>query len=108
MIDLINLDISKCKEITEELEHSNINNRIGFSCAEKSTILNYLKKRGEELAVLTCSAMDYISNQPLNGTSLKSFTDGKYLWSNEEIYHFEKYDLKLNDDFIQYVLNKTA
>ena len=27
---------------------------------------------------------------------------------NEEIYHFEKYDLKLNDDFIKYVLNKTA
>ena len=107
MIDLINLDISKCKEITEELDSSNIGSRIGFSCAEKNTVLNYLKERGEEYAVLTCGAMDYISDKPLNGISVKSFTDGNYLWSNEEIYHFEKYDLKLNDDFIQYVLEQT-
>lgn len=107
MIDLINLDISKCKEITEELDSSNIDSRIGFPCAEKKTVLNYLKERGEEYAALTCSAMDYISDKPINGASLKSFTDGEYLWSNEEIYHFEKYDLKLNDDFVKYVLEQT-
>ena len=32
-------------------------------------------------------------------------SDGVYQWYEDEIYHFEKYNLKLNDDFIQHVLS---
>lgn len=30
----------------------------------------------------------------------------RFYWSESDIYHFEKYNLKLDDDFIQYVLNR--
>ena len=33
-------------------------------------------------------------------------TSSEYCWTSEEIYHFEKYDLKLNDDVIRYILSK--
>lgn len=36
------------------------------------------------------------------------FTDGEYTWYTSWIYHFEKYNLKLNDDFIAHVLSKIA
>lgn len=36
------------------------------------------------------------------------FTDGEYTWYTSWIYHFEKYNLKLNDDFIAHVLSKVA
>jgi len=38
--------------------------------------------------------------------SVTCFNDGEYCWTSEEIYHFEKYDLKLNDDVIRYILSK--
>lgn len=28
-------------------------------------------------------------------------------WTNEMVYHFEKYDLKLNEGFIKYVLKRS-
>ena len=34
------------------------------------------------------------------------YSDSEYIWRESEIYYFEKYNLKLNDDFIKYVLNK--
>lgn len=33
-------------------------------------------------------------------------SDGVYTWYESEIYHFEHYNLKLNDDFIEHVLNQ--
>ena len=35
-------------------------------------------------------------------------SDGVYTWYESEIYHFDKYNLKLDDEFVDYVLNKTA
>ena len=32
--------------------------------------------------------------------------DGKYTWYESDIYHFEKYNIKISDDFINYVLSK--
>ena len=106
MIDLINLDISTCKEITDNLDYLTIQKRIRFLCKNKRKVLDYLKRHGEEYACLTCSAMDYVTNKHIKGISLKTFTDGEYLWTNEEVYHFEKYNLKLNDDFIRHVLEQ--
>ncbi len=35
-----------------------------------------------------------------------AYSDGIFTWYESDIYHFEKYNLKLNDDFIQHVLNR--
>lgn len=40
------------------------------------------------------------------GAADNQITDGVYIWYESWVYHFEKYNLKLNDDFIQYVLNR--
>jgi hypothetical protein len=49
---------------------------------------------------------DHISGKQLIG-SVETIDDGAYYWTSEEIYHFEKYDLKLNTDFIDHVLSKS-
>ena len=96
--------ISNYKEINGYASSPSIRSGIGFENQNKSVVLEYMKKNEAE-AVQSRTMMDYISGTALNG-SVECFTDGKYFWTSEEIYHFEKYNLKLNDDFIQYVLNR--
>ena len=33
-------------------------------------------------------------------------TDGEFVWYVSWIYHFEKYNIKLSDEFVQYVLTR--
>ena len=37
---------------------------------------------------------------------IEAFEDGVYYWHSDTVYYFEKYNLKLPDDFIAYVLSK--
>lgn len=78
---------------------------IGYHLNKKEIILIYFKEHNSETAIITCASTDYISGEKLSD-SVTCFNDGEYCWTSEEIYHFEKYDLKLNDDFIRYVLSK--
>ena len=94
----INVDISKLskKEFLELCTSDEID--------EKNRILKYLKSF-EVCAYSTAYVFDVVSR---NETVLDEviFTDGEYEWSSSWIYHFEKYNLKLNDDFIAHVLSK--
>ena len=38
--------------------------------------------------------------------TVRLYTDGEYSWTSEEIYHFEKYNLELNEDFVKKVIEK--
>lgn len=38
----------------------------------------------------------------------KMLEDDKYAWRSDLIYYFEKYNLKLDDDFIAHVMSKTS
>lgn len=40
------------------------------------------------------------------GIESLDYESGEFYWDSSDIYHFEKYDVKLNDDFVQYVLNR--
>ncbi len=70
----------------------------------KATILEYLKK-------FPCSAftsapvIDIFTDKEVKSAN-NGYTDGEYIWYESEIYYFEKYNLKLNNDFIEYVLEK--
>ena len=33
-----------------------------------------------------------------------AYFDGVYFWTDEDTYHFEKYDMRLNDEFVNHVL----
>lgn len=73
---------------------------------DKEDILDYLKGKG----VLKACGPDYFEDK-VTGKRIEmspnAYTDGVYVWYLDELYHFEHYNLKLNDDFIEYVLAKT-
>lgn len=98
--------ITKCKETTENPNDESVKFGIGYVCTEKNTVLKYLKKYSEDCVAIACVATDYVTGETLN-ESILSYDDGVYCWTNEEIYLFEKYNLKLNDDFIEHVLKNT-
>lgn len=76
----------------------------------KDTILNYVRsymEPGTHLFATTACVTDIVTGEETE-TPDNGFTDGEYLWYAAEIYHFEKYNLKLNDDFIAHVLSKMS
>lgn len=72
----------------------------------KTKILSYLKSFDEPSAYSSAYVTDVVTNEKFDKSD-NAYTDGIYTWYDSWIYHFEKYDMKLNDDFIQYVLEQT-
>ena len=73
-----------------------------FKCLEyqnKPELLSYLKSFADYL-VAAKAAMDYVTGKGMQN-SLIIYTDDRFLWSNEDIYHLERYNLALNEEFIQ-------
>ncbi len=73
---------------------------------QKELILKYLKNKNLEVAYTTEKVIDYIMQEQTN-VSVIAYCDDFFYWDSRDIYHFEKYDLKLSDDFINHVLAKT-
>ena len=69
----------------------------------KQKILSYLKA-GEDDGVRCSSVHDYVTDE-YTGSTIHLYTDGEYFWDDEEIYHFEKYNIPLTNDFLQKVAN---
>ncbi len=70
----------------------------------KKKVLSYLKSF-PECAYTSAPVFDAFNSKKVYDAD-NARTDGKYTWYESEIYHFEKYNLKLNEDFIQHVLNR--
>lgn len=70
----------------------------------KQKVVNYLKSF-EKNAYTTQPVIDVLTGEKLNFIN-DMRSDGVYSWFDSEIYHFEKYNIKLDDNFIQYVLSK--
>ena len=68
----------------------------------KNTILKYLRSFNED-CVSAGKVFDEIENKQVD-IALISYTDGEFYWNEADIYYFENYDLKLEDDFVQKVL----
>lgn len=69
---------------------------------EEEKILAYLKSF-EKCAYTTQPVIDLFTGERKDFIA-DARTDGVYTWYDHEIYHFEKYNLKLNDDFIKHAL----
>lgn len=84
-------------------EGSLVDNCKALNKADKEKVLKYLKKA--PITDRRCSSvMDYIKKQSTTiGDNLRD--DGEYVWAEEEIYHFEHYDIELDEDFVRKVLN---
>lgn len=79
--------------------------RVDKPIPEKERVLAYLKGF-EKCAYTSQPVIDLFTGEKQNFIA-DARTDGVYTWYDHEIYHFEKYNLKLNDDFIQRVLSRT-
>ncbi len=76
-----------------------------LSQSEKDRIIEYLNGGFVYLAG-DSSLNDPVSGDLFEKTSAwMSDDDEEYEWSNAEIYMFEKYDMKLRDDFVRKVLS---
>lgn len=71
---------------------------------QKEKILDYMRSI-HEIGYTTAHVVDVFTKQQLKVINNER-SDDVYAWAESEIYHFEKYNLKLNDDFIQHVLNQ--
>lgn len=72
----------------------------------KNDVLRYLHK-GKITSCSPARIRDIFTNEVMN-IPLNCMTDGVYAWRSDVIYYFEKYNLKLDDDFIYHVLKKLA
>lgn len=97
-------EICNVKEFSGEDQFPPVVDLVGSQeMPEKEHILKYLKS-----FVADCSAgmllIDEITGEEID-SSVNGYEDGEYYWDTRHIYHFEKYNLKLNADFIQHVID---
>lgn len=70
--------------------------------ANKSEIVNYLKSFNSD-CVSAGRVFDSVIDEYTDITD-EAFDDGEFCWSSTDIYYFDKYDIKLNSDFIKKVI----
>ncbi len=70
--------------------------------AEKEILLHYLRS-GKEIGACPAIVKDEITGEHLGG-DLLLLTDGTYEWMSDIAYYFEKYNLRLPEDFVAHAL----
>ncbi len=50
---------------------------------------------------------DYVTGDTIYTICKIIYRDDEYEWRSEEVYLLEKYDMKLSEDFILHVMNRT-
>ena len=71
----------------------------------KHTIISYLKNSKRASSCTTERVYDYFEDHFVE-IPIVAYHDDKYYWDDRDIYYFEKYNMKLNDDFINHVLEQ--
>lgn len=70
---------------------------------KKEKILKYLKSFEPDCAA-GMSLVDEITGDVINSGVL-GYEDGVFYWDTREIYHFDKYNLELDTDFVKHILD---
>ena len=68
----------------------------------KALVLQYLRS-GDDDGVRCSSIHDRIIGDT-TFLDCSCYTDGEYTWDDEDIYHFEKYNIELEPEFLKKVL----
>ena len=79
------------------LDHCNVD-----PINNKDNLLSYLSNNEYLEGIRTSHIYDYVSGSRTTITN-KTYCDGEYFWTEEEKYHFDKYNLELEADFIKKV-----
>ena len=92
--------IGKIKEVYKDNSLLSIKELIQENPIEgKEQILKYLRN-GKKGAYAPSKMIDVISGEVIPG-ELCCYSDGEYGWRSDTIYYFEKYNLKLEEEFIK-------
>lgn len=73
----------------------------------KEIVLEYLHGYTEPSAIIPGRFYDAVTGEEC-AQGYYSNNDGMYYWFSSDIYHFEKYDFKLSDEFVEHVLQRLA
>ena len=66
----------------------------------KAQVLEYMGNQEFLEAIRASHIYDYVKDIRTTITN-KTYTDGEYFWTEEEKYHFERYNLELEKSFIE-------
>lgn len=88
----------------DELTVSEFKQHCSEEITDKTAICNYCKSF-KPYCYTTESFSDKVTGKTVKD-GYAGYFDGEYEWYDDWIYHFEKYNLKLNDDFIEHVLSR--
>lgn len=59
-------------------------------------------------AVAAGHLTDIFTGKEIKSVDLCYFENGQWWWTTRDIYHFNKYDMKLDGDFCDYVLKQVS
>lgn len=74
---------------------------------KKSAVLRYLSDAKKVVAAAPGILRDLLNGERVQGEWFL-MQDDHYAWDTRIVYYFDKYNLKLPDDFIQYVLGEVT
>lgn len=77
---------------------------LNYKTSRKDEIIEYLKNKNEFYDGVRCSTLKDLVKQENTHLPTYAYFDGVYFWTDEDTYHFEKYDMRLNDEFVNHVL----
>lgn len=72
---------------------------------DKKKILEYFKK-GQHAGYAFIPSVDMVTGEEIYELCDDLIADGIYSWNRTLPYHFEKYDIPLKQEFIDYVLDR--
>ena len=78
-----------------------------YNAEEKEALLAYMSKRLFLDWASSKRIKDRVNGETVNTLCFVGYSDGMFEWDSAEIYHLEKYDLKLSEAFIRHVLEKS-
>ena len=73
------------------------------SIPAKEKVLAYLKSFDPD-CVAGMYLVDEVTGETIH-SCVEGYEDSEFYWDTREIYHFEKYNLHLDEDFVEYVVN---
>lgn len=80
---------------------------IGVAIPQKKKVLHFLKAF-KPTSVTSGKVFDAVSQQSVENLYNVCYEYYGFFWSETDIYHFEKYDMPLNQSFLDFVLTKNT
>ncbi len=71
--------------------------KANYSAIDKQKLLEHL--RSFDILCTGGLVYDYVINEDTSVENI-CYTNGEYTWQEEELYHIEKYDAALSDEFL--------